>query len=111
MPLESGKWEFVWSRETNQVISPPSMVLGDSFVATMHTVVIADTLEECDSYIYNHGLSYISKYIVRPNHTLENPTDSYMSISVEKYLENLDTASLPEIEDIAPIAPVDPPTV
>lgn len=108
--LQSGTWQFVWCRETNQVISPPSIVLEDSFVTTPHVLVIADTLEECDSYIHEHEMTYATQYIVRPDHTLENPTDNYTFINTEEYLANLDIASLPPIEDIVPIAPTELPT-
>lgn len=103
-------WYFVWNQDTNEVVLPPTLAMNNH-VLTPHMLVVADTLEECDSYIHEHGLTYMMDYIVRPDHTLENPTDIYTNIRVEDYLANLDIASLPPIQDIAPIAPIEPPTV
>jgi hypothetical protein len=108
--VPKGSWFFVWNADTNQVMSPP-MLSDDYSVFCPRTLVIADTLEECDSYIHAHEFTYMMDYIVRPDHTLENPTDMYTNIKVEDYLANLDTSTLPPIEDIAPIAPIDQPAV
>lgn len=50
-----GKWVFFYNETTGEIIYDPYEAEGGSYTCN-DILVIADTLEECNEYIAQHGL-------------------------------------------------------
>ncbi len=50
------EWWFVYDYETKKIIAHPEK--GCMHIRSPFTIIVANTLEECQEYISTHGLSY-----------------------------------------------------
>lgn len=59
------QWWFVYEEPSKNVIVEPQQCSG--YTSGPHTMVIADTKEECDQYIADNNLIHLEPYLSNSN--------------------------------------------